>query len=154
MLLPTRPGTWWPGSRAGVLELIRLSKLLDGRANFIAVCFDSGRCLTCGALTNAKSARRATSSSPSPSVRQGWGAGTATARAAAFRKGVHTSSGGRSVGRGARKRQKAKGAAQQRRCPVVFISRPCHTSPPHTLGFLHFANADCLVEISELVQIG
>jgi hypothetical protein len=33
---------------------------------------------TCGALTNAKSARRATSSSPPPSVRQGWGAGTAT----------------------------------------------------------------------------
>jgi hypothetical protein len=31
-----------------------------------------------GALTNAKSARRATSSSPSPLVRQGWGAGTAT----------------------------------------------------------------------------
>ena len=40
---------------------------------------------TCGALTNAKSARRATSSSPSPSVRQGWGAGTATHDAGAFR---------------------------------------------------------------------
>jgi hypothetical protein len=32
---------------------------------------------SCGALTHAKSARRATSSSPSHSLRQGWGAGTA-----------------------------------------------------------------------------
>jgi hypothetical protein len=32
----------------------------------------------CGAPTSARSARCATSSSPSPLVRQGWGAGTAT----------------------------------------------------------------------------
>jgi hypothetical protein len=41
---------------------------------------------TCGALTNAKSARRATSSSPSPLVRQGGGRAPPRTMRAAFRK--------------------------------------------------------------------
>jgi hypothetical protein len=54
--------------------------------------------------------KRATSSSPSPSVRQGWGAGTATHDAGGLPHpctGVPTFSGSRGLGRGIRKRHKA-----------------------------------------------
>jgi hypothetical protein len=71
-----------------------------------------------------KGARRATSSSPSPSVRQGWGAGTATHRHA---RGWRYSARGflhpraslfQSAGPG-----RQKGAAQQRGRPVNALNR-------------------------------
>jgi hypothetical protein len=80
---------------------------------------------TCGALTNAKSARRATSSSPSPSMHQGWGAGTATHDAGGLPHGSSYF-----LGRPwlrPRDPKEAQGAAQQRRCPVKY--KP----PPHLL---------------------
>jgi hypothetical protein len=65
----------------------------------------------CGAPTSAKSARRATSPSPSPLVRQacqGWGAGTATHGNGGTPLGNPTSPGLRDLSRGARKAQKAR----------------------------------------------
>jgi hypothetical protein len=63
----------------------------------------------CGAPTSTKSAQRATSSSPSPLVRQGWGAGSATHRAGGPPLGSSYFLGhprAYHIGRGARKTQK------------------------------------------------
>jgi hypothetical protein len=89
---------------------------------------------TCGALTNAKSARRATSSSPSPSVRQGWGAGTATHDAGGLPHGSSYFLGPPWLR--PRDPEEAQGAARQRRCPVKYKPPPqdeqgtnCGTKP-------------------------
>jgi hypothetical protein len=77
---------------------------------------------TCDVLTNAKSARRATSSSPSPPVRQGWGAGTATHDAGGLPHGSSYFLGRPWLRpRGPKERQ---GAAQQRRWPVKYSPPP------------------------------
>jgi hypothetical protein len=82
---------------------------------------------TCGALTNARSARRATSSSPSPLVRQGLGAGTATHDA---RRGQGSTYFLGQPWLRPRGPKDAYGAAQQRRCPVKYKPPPpppsCH----------------------------
>jgi hypothetical protein len=76
----------------------------------------------CGALTNAKSARRATSSSPSPSVRQGRGAGTATHDAGGLPQGSPYFLGQPWLR--PRGPKDANGVAQQRRCPVKYKPPP------------------------------
>jgi hypothetical protein len=77
---------------------------------------------TCGALTNAKSARRATSSSPSPSVRQGRGAGTATHDAGGLPQGSSYFLGQPWLR--PRDSKEAGGVARQRRCPVKYKPPP------------------------------
>jgi hypothetical protein len=70
----------------------------------------------------ARGARRATSSSPSPSVRQGWGAGTATHDAGGLPHGNSYFLGQPWLR--PRDPKDAGGGARQRRCPVKYKPPP------------------------------